>query len=94
MIPGVIEHLSDQPSALTDVFVHYGTGHHLGKRQRGWIRRLESKQNHGCGGRAITHLEEVAIQLAGNCSGQKGFSCTWTHKRLKLFNYKLNIACK
>lgn len=51
------------------------------------MRRLESNRPDVCEGSAFTHLEEVAIQLAGNCSGQKGFSCTWTDERLKLFDY-------
>lgn len=29
VVTGVVEHLSDQPSALTDVLVYDGAGHHL-----------------------------------------------------------------
>lgn len=29
VVTGVVEHLSDQPSTLTDVFIHDRAGHHL-----------------------------------------------------------------
>jgi hypothetical protein len=28
-VPGIVEHLSDEASRLSDVFVHYGTGYNL-----------------------------------------------------------------
>lgn len=32
VVSGIVEHLSDQPGAFTDVFVHDGTGDHLQHR--------------------------------------------------------------
>lgn len=29
VVPGIVEHLSDEPGALTDVLVYNGAGHHL-----------------------------------------------------------------
>jgi hypothetical protein len=28
-VPGIVEHLSDEASRLSDIFVHYGTGYNL-----------------------------------------------------------------
>jgi hypothetical protein len=28
-LPGIVEHLSDEASRLSDIFVHYGTGYNL-----------------------------------------------------------------
>lgn len=33
VIPGIVEHLSDQPGTLTNVLVHDGAGNHLQHRK-------------------------------------------------------------
>lgn len=59
MIPGVIEHLSDQPSALADVFVHYGTGHHLGKDRGGGSGDWRANRTMGVGAEPLHTLRKL-----------------------------------
>lgn len=75
VVPCIVEHLPDETGTLTNVLIHNGTGHHLFEERllghhgtKTHILhnnfRIEKKPN----------LEEVAVKLAGHCSGQEGLA--------------------
>lgn len=80
MVPGIVEHLSDQPGTLTNVLINYRAGHHL---ERGEVEGMSSLI---CNNNWYTqevfksiksHLQKVTVKLAGYCSGQEGLSGSW-----------------